>query len=250
MNRHTLTIVGALAVAACGDTITNNYLPPGTTADGGAQAANDSGATTNPVDGGVVAADGQVTQPDGGDGSVVSTAGITLTSCNVPYALNAAKLGDQVYLASHFSHLIQQYCITGVVRGTNIAVDPEKMYYGSHATGLATLTQIAFTSGMMPTYSVKIDFKPDSAIKAGSVWGTGLVETPNEAVVAVYKHLSASTQCLFGIGTGGKLTFASASNMTAEGGTFSVSGNINVSDPKDVQVVCDEAAGTSAPCCN
>jgi hypothetical protein len=248
MRRFVGITVAVFAVAACGDTITNNYLATNTVADGGTQTASDGAPQPIPTDGGATPSDGQVTQPDAG--TVVTTAGITLTSCNVPYALNAAKLGDQAYLASHFSHLIQQYCITGIVRGANLAVDPEKMYYGSHATGVATLTQIAFTSGMMPTYSVKINFKPDSAMKAGSVWGAGLVETPNEAIVAVYKHLSASSQCLFGIGTGGKITVASASNMTAEGGTFNVSGNINVADPKDIQVVCDEAAGTSAPCCN
>lgn len=229
-----------ISVAACSST-NYYYLPTDPHGDAGA-----SDAASDPVGDGAAAPNDAST----GDVVVSGLAGLTV-ACNVPYILDGAKVAaaDQAYLATHFGHLVQQYCVTGVVLGANIAADAEKMYFGTHAKGLLGLTQTAMNQGLTPTYSAKFEFAPDSAAKTSSSWGIGLTENGETARVAVYKYLSASQACLFAIGTGGKLVFGAAQNTTAEGGSFSVSGNVSMSAAKDVPTVCDDAAGTASPCC-
>ncbi len=244
MKRLFVLCVAIASAAACSST--NYYLSPG--ADGAVVGLGGDGGNPIAVDGSVDAV--PINDGSTSDAIVSGIAGLTV-ACNVPYILDGAKVAamDQVYMAAHFAHLVQQYCVTGTILGADIAADPEKMYYGTHAKGLLGLMQLAMTKGLTPTYSVKFEFPPDSAAKTGSIWNVGVDDTAETARVAVYKYLTASQMCLFSIGTGGKLTFGAAQNTTAEGGSFSVSGNVSMTAPKDVPTVCDDAAKTSAPCC-
>ncbi len=241
-----LWLLGSTVSALVACSTTNYYLPGGQPGSDGGSIVVDGSAVTPTADGAVP------TNNDASTSDVVVSgiAGLTV-ACDVPYMLDGAKVAasDQLYLATHFAHLVQKYCVTGVVLGADIAADAEKMFFGTYAKGQAGLTQTAMKPGLTPTYSVKFEFVPDSAVKTGATWGVGLNENGETARVAVYKYLTASQACLFAIGTGGKLVFSAAKNTTAEGGTFSVSGNVSVTAPKDVPTVCDDAANTSAPCC-
>ncbi len=243
MKRH--LFAGLFVVAGCGSTTTNYYLPATAT---DASSPSTSVSANDGKDASSTTTDSGVAPPT--DAPPTGVAGLTV-NCSVPYILDGTKVGDQTYMVQHFSHLVQQYCITGIVRGADITAYPEKMYYGSHTTGALGLYQVAMQqTTLTPTYSVKMDFKPDSAAKQGSDWGVGLTEQNDTTLVAVYKHLSMSQMCLFAIGTGGKVTFDKAQNTTKEGGSFTLKGLVNVTDPKDVPTVCDDAASTSAPCCS
>ncbi|HPY20666.1 MAG TPA: hypothetical protein PLM08_23460, partial [Polyangiaceae bacterium] len=93
-----------------------------------------------------------------------------------------------------------------------------------------------------------IDFRPDTAVTTGSTWNVGLEE--NQAVAALFKHISTNQLCLMSMGIGGKLTFQSASNTTqVEGGSFHVVGTMNMVAPEEVPDLCDMAAQLNTPCC-
>jgi hypothetical protein len=205
-------------------------------ADGGGDAGQaDSGA---PDDAGTPDAGAW----DGGGGASMGT--LTAVNCNVPFVLDATKISNMSYMTSHFSDLIQKYCITGTVGGAVLESYPEKMYFGSHSASPATLslTQMSMASVTSPQYSVKIDFEPDSNVTTGSAWTVG-----TEAVAAVINHPTAQTTCLFGWGDSGTLTFGTVSNVTAtEGGAFTLSGTIVVVKPD--ASLCS-AMPASLPCC-
>lgn len=179
----------------------------------------------------------------------------TLTvDCQVPFVLDASQVTSMPYMTSHFGHLIQQYGITGIIDGQDITAFPEKMYYGAHMPAhlqpndLLSLVQISMASVTQPTYSVRIDFRPDTAVTTGSTWNVGLEE--NQAVAALFKHISTSQLCLMSMGIGGKLTFQSATNTTqVEGGSFHVVGTMNMVAPEEVPDLCDMAAQLNTPCC-
>ena len=222
----------------------------GTPADSGADAgATDTGVhvdagtdTGAPLDAGYDAGAPDAGAWDGGGGAAMGT--LTVTNCDVPFVLDATKVSNMSYMTSHFGDLVQQYCITGTVGGVIIESYPEKMYYGSHSASPAalSLTQIGMTSSMVPQYSVKIDFEPDSNVTTGSAWTVG-----TQAVAAVIKFPTAQTTCLFGWGDSGALTFGTVSNVTAtEGGTFTLSGTIAVVKPD--ATVCSSMP-VSVPCC-
>jgi hypothetical protein len=100
---------------------------------------------------------------------------LRFADCDVPYVLDASQLRDQSYALSHFGDLVQQYCITGTVDGSDISSFPEKMYYGQHDAGeTLSLIQTSMTSALSPAWSVKVDFAPDSSVTPASVWHVAL----------------------------------------------------------------------------
>jgi len=177
-----------------------------------------------------------------------TTIGHLTVGCDVPFVLDASQVTSQLYMISHFSDLVQEYCITGTVGGVDLTSWPEKMFYGSHPADDAylTLTQASMNQSLSPQYSVRIDFVPDSAVTTGSQWPVGLDD--GNAVAMVIKHTSTTTLCVAGVGTGGTLTFTKATGVTqVEGGSFTVSGAFDVADPKTMPGVC-ESLGTSGCC--
>ncbi|MBI5525569.1 MAG: hypothetical protein HY897_04480 [Deltaproteobacteria bacterium] len=180
------------------------------------------------------------------DAGTATLLGTLAVNCDVSYVLDASKISNMTYMASHFSDLVQQYCITGTVGGVDIASYAEKMYFGSHASGdpILSLTQMSMISVTSPQYSVKVDFDPDSAVTQGSVWQVG-----PEAMAAVIKHITAQQICLLGWGEGGSLTFGAVQGVTQiEGGSFSVSGSMDIVDPRDITDLC-AVMPAELPCC-
>lgn len=179
----------------------------------------------------------------------------TLTvDCDVPFILDASKVTNMTYMTSHFGHLVQQYGITGVIGGQDITAFPEKMYYGAHMPAdlqpadLLSLVQISMASVSQPTYSVRVDFRPDTSVTTGATWKVGLDD--GNALAALYKHVSTNQLCLMSMGYGGQLTFQSAANTTqVEGGSFHVVGTMNMVVPDEVPDLCEMAAQLNTPCC-
>lgn len=172
--------------------------------------------------------------------------------CDVPFVLDAARITDQSYMISHFGELMQFYCVTGVVDGSDIASFPEKLYYGQRddETGTLSLVQTTMTSALAPTWSVKVDFSPDTDVTTGSVWQTVLGDaTPQAAVVGLIQYGEQNATCLWALGTSGSLAFASAQDVTEiEGGSFSVSGQAQMSNPWELGAVCANTP-PNMPCC-
>jgi len=178
----------------------------------------------------------------------VTHLGTLSVNCDVPYVLDASKASDMMYMVSHFGDLVQAYGIVGSVDGNDLTAYPEKMYYGSHpAAGqgsYVSLVQVSMTDGMAPTFSVRIDFNPDYAVSAGSNWEVG--SGAGKAVALVLKHTSQTEYCLLAVGYAGSLHFDTATGVTqVEGGSFKVSGSVEVGDPHDVAGTC----GPSLQCC-
>lgn len=179
----------------------------------------------------------------------VTPIGTLTVNCAVPAVLDASKASDMMYMYGHFGDLVQQYGITGTVGGVDITTYPEKMYYGTHPPvgqgSYVSLVQASMTDALAPVYSVRVDFDPDTAVKAGSVWGLGL--DAGDAFALLLFHTSLQEYCVKAIGVGGSLTFSAASNVTAvEGGSFSVAGSMDMGDPHDLPGLCDEGV---LPCC-
>lgn len=182
------------------------------------------------------------------EGSV--TADLLTIGCDVPYVLQASKISDLAYMATHFAHLVQQYCITGLISGVNITTYNEKMFYGQHdASTTLSLVQTSLTAALAPAYSVKIDFNPDTSVKNNSIWPVGIAQlNPNEASVAVIRYDGLSP-CLWRIGTAGQLKFTKVKDVTlTEGGAFEASGTAKVDDPWNITGFCSET-GAELPCC-
>jgi len=169
----------------------------------------------------------------------------------VPFVLDASRVSEMAYMIEHFSDLIQQYGITGTVRGVDITAYPEKMYYGQHDAGnMLSLVQFSMTAALDPEYSVKVDFSPDTEVITGAVWTVGVGVNPQEAIAGLIRHTSQSTMCLFAFGTAGQLTFSAASGCDqVDGGSFSVSGSMLMSNPWDVVDLCSEMP-PELPCCS
>ncbi len=185
----------------------------------------------------------------------VTPVGTLAVNCAVPYVLDASQATSMMYMAMHFGDLVQSWCITGTVGGldvTQVAPGqeyPEKMFYGSHpAAGqgsYVSLMQASMNDALAPVYSVRVDFDPDTAVKAGSVWGLGL--GAGDAFAMLLHHTSQTEYCVQAVGVGGSLTFSAASNVTAvEGGSFTVAGSMDMGDPHDLPGLCDEGL---LPCC-
>ncbi len=198
-------------------------------------------------------------------GETCSTAGIceaeatdqlVITNCNVPYVLDGAQVGDQAYLGSHFAHLIQQYCVTGDYDGVDIASYPEKMYYGQHSAlpgTTVTFTQISMSlsPSLTPEWTVKLDFNPDSSFTNGSVWNAAVGGvSPPEVNVGLIKHLGGSNLCLEAIGTAGNVTVTDPVDCNLqEGGSYSISGVVQLTNPWDLSDYCSQTPA-NLPCCS
>ncbi len=201
------------------------------------------------------AGDDDAGDDDAGDDDADPLAGATSigslsVDCALPYLLDGGRLGDQAYLMQHMDALLQQYCITGTVDGTDIAADPMVMAYGLHypSDPVVAVAQTAMANVSTPTYGVEIDLMPDSAITEGSVWDAGILE--NQAMALVMEFLDASSACVFGIGRGPSLTTTNVSNVTAvEGGSLTIAGSIDVVDPTEVEGLCGDLAAAGVPCC-
>ena len=175
----------------------------------------------------------------------------TLTvACTVRYVLDESQATDMVYMALHFGDLVQQWGIEGTVRGVDLTAFPEKMYYGAHPPDgdLLSLIQVSMLAGLVPAYSVRVDFFPDTAVVTGSEWGVGVDEGDAQAVVV--RHDGTSSLCLFAMGIEGALTVISASGVDAtEGGAFRVTGSMQMADPAGVEGACELFAASGIPCC-
>jgi hypothetical protein len=177
-------------------------------------------------------------------------ADVLAVDCDVPFVLDASKVSDMAYMTGHFGDLVQQYGISGTVQGVDITGFPEKMYYGMHDSGnTLSLLQVSMNASLGPEYSVRIDFSPDTDVSTGAMWTVGVGINPKEALVGLIRHLSASSMCLFAMGTAGQLTFSAAEGCTnVEGGSFSVSGQMNMANPWDVADACSNTP-PNLPCC-
>ena len=175
----------------------------------------------------------------------------TLTvACDVPFVIDGSKIGDMMYMVGHFGDLVQSYGITGVVAGIDLTSYPEKMYYGAHdpSEPILSLMQASMEEGLTPAYSVRVDFMPDAAVTSGSTWMPGLEE--GQAMTMLIHHTSATTTCLKAVGYDGALTFGAATGVTQlEGGSFSVTGRIEMGLPADVPYFCDVLVGSALECC-
>jgi hypothetical protein len=153
-------------------------------------------------------------------------------------------------MMSHFGDLVQEYCIVGQVAGVDVTQYVEKMYYGTHAADepVLSLMQVGMTDGLTPQLSIKIDFTPDATVTAGSLWSVGSEE--GTAMLGVIRHTSLEEGCLLGVGGAGSLEFGNVMNPTAlEGGSFSVSGSVEVADPSSIPGLCEQFED-SYPCCS
>ena len=178
--------------------------------------------------------------------------GTLAVDCDVPFILDAARISDGVYMASHFNDLIQAYCVTGVVGGNQIddlVSYPERMYFGSHPpdTNVLSLTQSSMASIFAPSWAFRMDFIPDADVIPGSEWQPGVDE--GEVMVVLMQHVTAAELCTFSVGYAGDLTVPSARNPTVEGGSFSVSGTVEMGQPGDIPGLCELFAGVNVPCC-
>ncbi|MBW1873294.1 MAG: hypothetical protein JRJ19_14585, partial [Deltaproteobacteria bacterium] len=132
----------------------------------------------------------------------------------------------------------------------------EKMYYGSHSAAgtpaadvVLSLNQQSMTGLMAPTYSVRVDFQPDTAVTSGSIWTVGVDGEANQAMAIVVKHNSLTDMCLFAIGYNGDLMFSNVSNVTqVEGGSFSIAGAMQMVNPGDLPGICEIFEGIISCC--
>ena len=173
-----------------------------------------------------------------------------MVDCSVPFVLDANQVGDMMYMTSHFADLVQQWGITGTVDGVDVAAYPEKMYYGTNdGNNTLSLTQVSMSAGLSPTYTVKIDFIPDSDVTTGAAWTVGVGINPMEASVGLVEHVGAQSMCLYAMGTAGQLNFGTAINCDQiEGGSFDVSGTALMTNPWDVLDTCSNMP-PNLPCC-
>ncbi len=174
--------------------------------------------------------------------------------CTVPYILDDAQVADINYMTSHFSHLIQEYCIVGAYDGFDINAFPEKMFYGSHDAGnTLKLTQISMGASptLEPQWSVKVEFTPDTDFVTGASWTAAVGGlNPPEAIVGLILHLGGSNVCLKAIGTTGTFNVVSAVDSTAiEGGSFTLTGQVQLTDPWDFLDYCSSTP-PELPCCS
>lgn len=182
----------------------------------------------------------------GSTGSNVMT-----VNCKVPYVLDASRITDQAYMLSHFSDLVQQYCITGMVDSIDVSASPEKMFYGQHDSGnTLSLVQTSMSAALMPEYSVKIDFSPDTEVQDGKVWTVSVAGlNPPEAVAGLLRYQGTTSVCIYGIGMSGQLTFSGVKSVTqVEGGSFTLTGSFEVGNPWDLSDFCSQAPA-ELPCC-
>ena len=170
------------------------------------------------------------------------TPDLLTVNCDVPYVLDASRVAEVEYMWLHFNDLIQQYGITGMVRGVDITAYPEKMYYGQNdSAGTMSLVQVSMADALTPEYSVKVDFFPDTDVVTDAVWTVGVGINPGEAIAGLIRHPTAQTMCLFAIGSSGQLTFSAATGCDqTEGGSFSVSGMMLMINPWDAATLCQE----------
>ncbi|MFO8071534.1 MAG: hypothetical protein R6V85_06625 [Polyangia bacterium] len=248
MRRWVLSAIALAAVAAgaCDGSSTGGG-DAGTDADSDADADADTDADSDADADADTDADGDTDTGSGQLDPVVN--GTLAVDCDVPFVLDDSKTDQTSYMTMHFGDLVQQYGITGTVDGADIAAFPEKMYYGSHHPGepLLNLVQLSMTDGMSPRYSVKIQFSPDSDVTAGSEWTFG--DADRELVAVVIEHLSMSEICMLAYGWEGALAFDAAENVTQlEGGSFSVTGELDVVDPSTVSGLCEQFESV-LPCC-
>jgi hypothetical protein len=192
----------------------------------------------------------------GGDGGTPSNIGTLSVDCNVPFVLDASHLSNVVYMAEHFDHLIQEYCIITTVGGVDLTSYVEKMYFGSHSPNgtlpnevVLSLVQQSLTDALVPTYTVNVDFQPDTFVTPGSHWMVSAAAAPGQARAIVIRHESLSDSCLFAIGYSGMLTFSFAVNVTqVEGGSYAVAGTMEMADPASIPGICAIFEAT-IPCC-
>ena len=169
---------------------------------------------------------------------------------NNAYVLDASQISSVVYMGIHFNDLVQQFGITGVVAGADISdpvAYPEMMYFGAHPPDdtYLRLMQISMTNMLAAQYTVIVDFWPDSAVTTGSTWPVGL--DVDNAVATLLDN--TRNNCLMAIGYGGVLTFNYASGITqVEGGQFTVTGTMEMADPREIPGLCEEFEA-SVPCC-
>jgi|GEM_PF-5089336 hypothetical protein len=178
------------------------------------------------------------------------TANLLTIGCDVPYVLEASKVSDIAYMTSHFAHLMQQFCITGIVEGADLTNYPERMFYGQHDSGnTLSLVQTSMTALLAPAYSVRIDFIPDTGVTTGATWTVGIGGlTTNEALVAVIRY-DGLAPCLWRTGTSGQIKFSKVKDVTLiEGGSYEATGAAMLSNPWDISGFCSETA-PELPCC-
>lgn len=199
-------------------------------------------------------------QPD----ETCSTAGIcevemtdllVLNNCNVDFVLDAVQMtgaGAQAYLTAHFNHLVQDYCITGGYDGNDVTAYPEKMYYGQHdAADMISLVQLSMSGTMNPEWTVKLDFNPDTDFTTSSTWNASVGGvSPPEVNVGLIRHLGTQSMCLKAIGTSGNVNISSAVDCTLqEGGSFALSGSVQLTNPWDITEYCSNTP-PNLPCCS
>jgi len=232
---------------------------PGDIGDAGDDGpdAGDPGADQAPDGGGDEPAD---SGPDGGgdegDEDGPEIIGSLEVDCDVPFVLDASRVTEMGYMTQHFDDLVQDYCIVTSVGGVDLTSYGEKMYYGSHSAAgtlpedvVLSLNQQSMTGMLSPAYSVRVDFAPDTAVVADSEWTVGVEGETGEALAIVVEHQSLSEMCLFAIGYSGNLSFSDAVDVTqVEGGSFAVSGSMQMVDPEDVPGIC-AIFESVLPCC-
>ena len=174
--------------------------------------------------------------------------------CSVPYLLDDELVTnmDMNYLISHLSDMVSEYCITGIVKGVDIASFPYKSYFGTHSNDLDEVYLIqSGRNGYLGDVKLttRVQFAPDSKITDGTVWPVRLNTTPveGEALALVVEHISDEEVCCYGIGTAGELKISDVVNdVTVIGdGQFKVTGTIDIADPHDIADICELFAGDS-----
>ena len=171
--------------------------------------------------------------------------------CNVPYVLDDSQASSVGYMTGHFGDLVQEYCIIGSVRGDDLNSYDEKMYFGTHPPNdnILSLMQSSMASIMSPTFSVKVNFWPDTAVTNGSKWAVTTAPEEGNALAIVLKHASRNDYCLYGIGYGGTLEFSNVNNVTSvEGGSYSVNGTMEIANPTEIPGICDIFEGLTSCC--
>ena len=174
---------------------------------------------------------------------------LTIASCSIPYVLDASKVSDVIYMTSHFDHLVQQYCITGSYDGQDFTAFPEKMVYGQHnGAGVISLVQVSMSAGLAPTWTVKLDFDPDTDFTAGSIWKPVATDPDTPQVsIALLKH-EGTTICVEAVARTGEVSVVKAENCTLlEGGTFELQGTVGMVAPQRAGDYCTRS---TVPCCS
>lgn len=269
--RFIFLTVFAAALAACGSDDSSDDTSPRPDAGSGADTGDDAAQDATTQDTGAPDASGDAPADVGTDvldaaqdvaPEAAPDAPLNLTpmgtltvDCDVPFVLDASKVTNSTYMAGHFNDLIQEYGITGTIGGQDITAYPEKMYYGMHAPAGAdpndvlSLLQLSMESITKPSFSVRIDFQPDSDVTTGSTWPIGL--EPGQAPVLLFAHPTSNSLCTYSVGMGGSLSFVDAVDVTqVEGGSFHVTGTVEMFEPEGVPDLCAVMASINAPCCS